>query len=82
MSIKRGVGFLGFRLFFYHKIISKKNLRRFKKNLFEILNIYHKEKNNYDELYDFLEGWISYSMHGDTYKLRKNILKKINEIMR
>ncbi len=44
-------------------------MEKFRRNLSENLVDFYYEKISYDELYDFLEGWISYFMHGDTYIL-------------
>lgn len=29
---------------------------------------------DYDEIYDFIEGWIAYAKNANTYKLRKKLL--------
>ena len=66
--------FLGFRIFHYHRLLKKPNLRKMKTN-FEILKKdYKDEKIDYDNIYDFFEGWIAYAKHSNSYKLRKKIL--------
>ncbi len=77
IQLKDGVAFLGLKIFFYHKIILRKNKRNFQRKLQEY-NIRYKEKEySYDKIYDFLEGWIAYAKNADTYNLRKRILTQI-----
>ncbi|MFH1972256.1 MAG: reverse transcriptase domain-containing protein [archaeon] len=72
--LQGGTDFLGFKIFPNHKIIQKKNKRRFKSK-FKLYTIkYKKGVIEYDKIYDFLEGWLAYSKHADTYKFRKGIL--------
>ena len=48
--------FLGFTVFYYHRLLKKPNLRRMKAN-FEMLKKGYKDKKlDYDEIYDFLGG--------------------------
>jgi RNA-directed DNA polymerase len=66
--------FLGFRVFYHHRLLKRPNLRKMKAN-YEILKKDYKDKRiDYDLVYDFLEGWISYAKHSNSYKLRKKIL--------
>ncbi|MFH1316009.1 MAG: reverse transcriptase domain-containing protein, partial [Candidatus Woesearchaeota archaeon] len=67
--------FLGFRIFYYHKLLKKSNLRKMKCNL-EILKKEHKENRiDYDYVYASFEGWTAYTKNAETYNLRKKILK-------
>lgn len=75
----KGTTFLGFRIFIYHKLLKKSNLRKFERKLTQLLLQFDAEFIDYDTIYDFLEGWIAYSMHANTHKLRKNLLKPIED---
>ncbi len=66
--------FLGFRVFFYHKLLKKSNLRKMKNTLQILTEKYRNKEADYDEIYDFIEGWVAYAKNADTYKLRKNVL--------
>ena len=47
---------------------------------FDFLKDEFKEnKINYDDIYDFLEGWMAYAKQANTYNLRKRILLKMEE---
>ncbi len=69
--IQYGVLFLGFRNFFYQRLLRKANILRMKRQLFI---------KSYDSLCEYLEGWMAYAMHANTYNLRKKI-GQIVEVM-
>lgn len=79
IPIKRGVEFLGLKIFFYHKILRRKNLRRFERKLETLFEEYDRREIDYDIVYDFLEGWLAYTKNTNTYKLRKRIMTKVEE---
>ena len=79
ISLNRGVEFLGFVIFPYYRLLKQKNLRKFKRKLKNIYYLYQQKLINYDALYDFVEGWIAYAKHANTYQLRKSILKLFEE---
>ena len=73
-KLGNSINFLGFRVFYYHKLLKKKNIRKMK-NTLQIFN--EKYKNieiDYDDVYNFMEGWISYAKNANTRKIRKRIL--------
>ena len=75
IPLYKGTNFLGFNVFYYHKLIKKSNIRRFKKKL------YHKSIElaagnlNYDDFINGIQGWFGYAMLANTYKLRKEVIK-------
>ncbi len=73
ISLNQGVSFLGYRIFYHHKLLSKKNVARFRRRFAQIRLAYEEDR-DYDKVYDFLEGWTAYAMNADTYNLRKNML--------
>ena len=71
--------FLGFRMFYYHRLLKKPNLRKMKAK-FEILKKdYKNSKVDYDIIYDFFEGWFAYAKHANTYHLRKKFAIEIEK---
>lgn len=76
-EIKRGIAFLGFRVFYYHKLLKKSNIMKFRRKLEHLCSQFDDMLIDYDKIYDFLEGWIAYSNHANTYKLRKKMLKSV-----
>ena len=72
-----GVDFLGLNIFPFHKIMKKRNVRSFKKKLNMVCEKFDNGEITYDEVYDFLEGWIAYAKNADTYNLRRKIMSTI-----
>ena len=68
LLLKKGISFLGFRNYPYHRLLRKANIRTMKKKI---------EQKDYDSLCEFLEGWFSYANHADTYKLKNKIADTI-----
>ncbi len=68
LLLKRGISFLGFRHYSYHRLLRKTNIRTMKKKI---------AQTNYDSVYEFLEGWIVYAKQGNTYNLRQKIVNII-----
>ncbi|MDO8480182.1 MAG: reverse transcriptase domain-containing protein, partial [Nanoarchaeota archaeon] len=76
ISLHQGVTFLGFRIFSRHRLLKKSNLRHMKRKLLKLQEEFHAGKQSYDDLYDFLEGWLAYAKQGKTYGLRKTLARE------
>lgn len=68
-----GVEFLGIKIFPHHKIIKKRNLRKFKRKLNIFISEYDEGLVDFDTIYNSVEGWYAYVKNANTYKLTKNI---------
>jgi retron-type reverse transcriptase len=79
LKLHKGIGFLGFRIFFYHKLIRKKNLRKFERRFEEMKMMYRDELIDREKVIEKFEGWLAYASHGNTYKYRKRITSIFNE---
>ncbi len=73
IQMSRGIDFLGFKIFRHHKLMRKRNQRKFQKKLREDVSLFENKQIDYDQFYNFMEGWIAYAKFADTYKLRKKI---------
>lgn len=73
MSLSRGIDFVGFRNFYHYKLLRKKRIR---KMLFKIEEYKNKELTK-EKLIEIFQGWNAYAKLADTFKLKKEILKKI-----
>jgi RNA-directed DNA polymerase len=75
LSLRNGVIFLGYRLFYHYSLLNKKNITIIKKKVRAL-------KENKISLSDFsnsLKGWEGYSKWANSYKLRQDILKNIGK---
>ncbi len=72
-KLGNSINFLGFRVFHYHKLLKKSNLRKMR-NTLQILKEKYNSQIDYDNIYDFMESWIAYAKNANTYKPRRKIL--------
>jgi len=81
-SLYRGIDFLGFKTFYYHKRVRKRNVTGFKTRLKKLEKSYKGGDITKDELLASVEGWFAYIMWGDTYNLKQNLTKRIKNIFK
>ena len=74
IHIGNRLNFLGFRMFYYHKLLKKSNLRKMKTKFEFLMREYEKGKTDYDTIYDFFEGWLAYAKHANIHRFRKRIV--------
>ena len=77
LLLENGIEFLGMKIFQYHRRVKKKNLRKFRRKFADVCLQYDQGDLEYDTLYDFLEGWLAYAAHANTYNLRKGIIESV-----
>ena len=77
-SLYRGVDLLGFRCFYYYKLLRKRNIKQFNKRLIDFKDKYDSELITYEQLMSSILGWFAYTIWANTYILRKDIVKRIN----
>ncbi len=70
LLLTNGISFLGFRNYPYHRLLRKANIRTMKKR---------SNQEDYDSICEFLEGWMSYANHADTYNLKNKIAEKVED---
>lgn len=79
MTLKRGINFLGFRLFYHHKLLRRKNVNKFHIKYLKLKYAYSKDEINREEIREKVDGWLAYASHGNTYKYRKELLKDFDK---
>ncbi len=80
LKLNKGIGFLGFRIFFHHKLIKKKNINHFKRKFRKLFDDYRKGLIQREKIIEILQGWLAYASHADTFKYRKRIIKIFGEL--
>ncbi len=73
ISLHRGIDFVGFRNFYSHKLLRKRNVRKI---LVKIDN-YHRNKLMKEEMLEIFQDWNAYAKWANTFKLRKQIVREI-----
>lgn len=75
---KRGVSFLGFRIFRAHLRLKSQNIKRFYKRFDTNLNHCFTANKSWEYLQESVDSWMRFAAYGDTYHLRNRITEKIN----
>ncbi len=81
VPLRNGVKFLGFRVFYKYKIPKKSNIRVLKNRIEHFIELYRDGITNKNEILERISGWNAYAMHANTYKFRRQIMKKMEKQM-
>ncbi|KHO47418.1 MAG: RNA-directed DNA polymerase [archaeon GW2011_AR5] len=79
-ALHSGANFLGFRIFYHHKLLKKSNLRSMNLRMEELAEDYKNGNISQGELDAKISGWCAYAVHGNTYKIRNRIRKNMKKI--
>ncbi len=77
-TLNNGITFLGFRIFFRHTLVRKKNVWKFERRLRKLKKLYTNGKIDREKVIESLEGWLAYVSHANTYKYRRKIVRTFN----
>ena len=73
IPISKGIDFIGFRTFYYYKLLRKRNIQK----MFSKIKEYKKDKIIKEKILEIFQGWKAYSKWADSYNLRKRVVMKI-----
>ena len=71
--LSRGIDFVGFRNFWKHKLLRKRNVRKIEFKIKE----YGEGKISKEKILESFQGWNAYAKWANTLRLRRNVVKKI-----
>lgn len=74
--ISQGIDFVGFRNFYYFKLMRARNIRKMQRKV----QSYAEGETDYRKLMESYQGWQAYAKWANTLKLRRKILKEIYKI--
>ena len=80
LKLEKGIKFLGFRIFYYHKLLRKSNMKHFERKLNQMKIMLKEDLIDREEIVGKLEGWLAYALNGNTHKYRKYIIKNFNRL--
>lgn len=73
----KGINFLGYKMFYYHRLIIRRNLNQFKRKLITLEKDYNEGSINFEKVLNSIDGWMAYAIWANSYKLRKKLMKEI-----
>ncbi len=68
IKLSNGIDFVGFRVFYYTKLLRKRNIRKIKNKIKQ----YKDGKITKDKFKEIYQGWLAYSKWANTFKLQMN----------
>ena len=74
IPLSRGIEFVGFRNFYYFKLLRRRNI----KNMESKIQQYKDDKIPKAKIFEIYQGWKAYAKWANTYNLREKIIEKIN----
>ncbi|MBS3176356.1 hypothetical protein J4457_03905 [Candidatus Woesearchaeota archaeon] len=75
VPLKRGVSFIGCKIFQHHKLLIKRNIKKITTKPHELLNFYEQSIISQEDLFNVYNGWNGYAQQANTYTLRQNMKK-------
>ncbi|MBI2629363.1 helix-turn-helix domain-containing protein [Candidatus Pacearchaeota archaeon] len=79
LKLSGGINFLGFRIFYYHKLIRKSNLKNFERKYNHLRILFDEGIIGREKALESLEGWLAYCSHANTHKYRKHLIRNFNK---
>ncbi|MBI5347198.1 MAG: group II intron reverse transcriptase domain-containing protein [Candidatus Aenigmarchaeota archaeon] len=77
VPLQSGVKLLGFRIFYNYKLLKRSNARRIPHRVQNFIELYADGIMDTYEIFESMEGWNAYAMHGNTYRFRRALMKKL-----
>lgn len=74
IPLSRGIDFVGFRNFYYHRLLRKRNIRK----MLYVIKKYIQEEISKEKLLESFQGWNAYARWANSYKLRKLVNSEID----
>lgn len=68
---------MGYKAFYFYRVPRRRNVRRFRKRLERLKVDYKRGKIDTSDLTNRIGGWIEHDKFGNSYNLRKRMLRKL-----
>ena len=78
IKLSQPIDFVGFRNFYYFKLLRKRNIRK----MIAKIKKYSKEEIPRNKLREIFQGWNAYAKWADTLNLRRRVASKISQTKR
>ena len=76
VSLSRGIDFVGFRNYYYFKLLRKRSVRKMGLGI----KCFNNNELNYSSLCEIFQGWNAHTKHTNSFKLRKSFAGMIARI--
>ncbi len=76
-TLKNGITFLGYRIFYHCRLLRKRNIRYFMKKLEKNVSLYNNKEISEEQFESRINGWLGYAEFGNTFNFRNKIFSNI-----
>lgn len=73
INLSRGVDFVGFRNFYFHRLLRKRNIKNMKRKL----RHFNEYKIDYSKFLEIFQGWKAYADWSNSYRLVNSLIREI-----
>jgi len=73
INLSKGIDFVGFRNFYYYRLLRKRNLRNIKRKI----NLFNQREIAYEKLFKSFQGWNAYAKWSNNYNLTNKLINSI-----
>jgi len=79
IPLRNGINLFGYKVFYHYKLLRKSNMLKASNKLGQLCNLLKERKVSTDYAIQSLNGWLAYAKVGNTYRMRKKMLKPFEE---
>ena len=79
LRLNSGINFLGFRIFYNHKLLRKSNIRNFERKFNNLRILFDEGIIGREKALEVLEGWLAYCSYANTHKYRRHLIRNFNK---
>lgn len=73
INLSRGVDFVGFRNFYFRRLLRKRNIG----NIIRKIQLFNQKEISYEKFIEIFQGWKAYADWSNNHKLVNNLIRKI-----
>jgi retron-type reverse transcriptase len=81
INLENGMTLLGFRVFYYYRLLKKSNAKRILKRLERFRQLYNNGRMKREDVIQSFEGWFAYAEFANTYNFRRKITKEFSDLL-
>lgn len=75
---RRGVSFLGYKVYATHRLVVKQNICRFRRRMRKYLQFFWTNLMTSREINDSIQSWLGYAGQADSYNLKRRLLAEFD----
>jgi len=75
-----GIDFLGYRIFYHHLLLRRKNMKKAKRRFVRLARLYAQGVLEHEDVERSIAGWLGYAQFANTYNFRCRVFEGLGEL--